>query len=115
MDNKEEFKSFAKKHPELIDYVSKKEKSWQEFYELWNIYGEDENVWNKYKSIENTQNNVTGINDIFNMIKKVKPETIQSSITNVQKFLTYVSTFVEDKKVPKISKFDRPVNKVFED
>lgn len=43
MDKKEEFKLFAKKHPELINYLDNhKDMSWQKLYEIYDIYGEDD-------------------------------------------------------------------------
>ena len=49
MDKKEEFKKFVKKNPDFADYVRNKTATWQELYELWDMYGEDENVFSKYK------------------------------------------------------------------
>ena len=48
MDKKEEFKNFARLHPELLDYIKNKEMSWQSFYEIYDIYGSDEKAWSKY-------------------------------------------------------------------
>ena len=41
MDKKEAFKSFISTHPELITYVKNKESTWQDFYEIYDIYGEN--------------------------------------------------------------------------
>ena len=46
---KEEFKAFVRAKPELVSYVSSGEMTWQKFYEIWNLYGNDEKVWEKYK------------------------------------------------------------------
>ena len=35
------FKSFVRRNPNLITYVREKNTSWQEFYELYDLYGED--------------------------------------------------------------------------
>ena len=40
MDTKEKFKDFVKKHPELISYVKNKKMTWQDFYEIYDMYGE---------------------------------------------------------------------------
>ena len=47
MDKKEEFKKFVKKHPELVEYVKNKQNTWQDFYEIYDMYGEEDSVWNK--------------------------------------------------------------------
>ena len=52
MDKKEEFKKFVKKNPDFADYVRNKTATWQELYELWDMYGEDESVFSKYKSLQ---------------------------------------------------------------
>ena len=39
MDKKEEFKIFARKHPELVSFVKDKSMTWQKFYEIYDIYG----------------------------------------------------------------------------
>ena len=49
MDKKEEFKLFVKKYPSFASYVQGKNTSWQELYELWDMYGDDDNVFSKYK------------------------------------------------------------------
>ena len=58
--SKENFKKFAKKHPELSNKVETKQTTWQELYELYDIYGEDNKVWDKYI----TKNDIT-IKDII--------------------------------------------------
>ena len=47
MDKKTSFKEFVSHHPELITFVKNKESTWQDFYEIYDIYGEDEKAWNK--------------------------------------------------------------------
>ena len=46
------FKSFVRRNPNLITYVREKNTSWQEFYELYDLYGEDPTIWNKYLNKE---------------------------------------------------------------
>ena len=35
---KENFKIFAKNHPELLDYIKSGEMTWQKFYEIYDLY-----------------------------------------------------------------------------
>ena len=49
MDKKDEFKEFIKSKPELVDLVKNKKYTWQDFYEVYDLYGKDESVWEKYK------------------------------------------------------------------
>ena len=47
MSNKEDFKKFVYKNPKLIDYVKQNNISWQSLYEIYDIYGEKEEIWNE--------------------------------------------------------------------
>jgi len=131
MKSKEEFKSFVKKHPELIKYVKSGEMSWQKFYELYSLYDEDNEAWseyidnhndnhNDYKSSTNSSSNSFGISDIMNMFKGIKPEVLQQNITSIQKFLGFVSDFVGEKTSTKTTSnrgiyTPRPTRKMFDD
>lgn len=116
----EEFKNFIKTKPELIHYVQNGEMTWQKFYELYDIYGEDENVWNKY-ILNNDRSTVDSINKITNMVKNVNVDSIKSHINTAQKAIDFVQDLT--KKTPqnitnKLSKgpvSPRPLNKFFED
>lgn len=50
MSKLEEFKKYVKKYPKLISYVKEGKMTWQDFYELYDIYGENDEVWSKYVS-----------------------------------------------------------------
>ena len=41
------FKLFVINIPNLITYVRNNTMSWKKFYELYDLYGEDNNVWNE--------------------------------------------------------------------
>ena len=76
----DEFKMFVKANPFLIDYIKKGKKSWQDLYEIYDIYGSDEEYWNKY--LEETKqdndknnaerNNSTFTNHVDEIIKMAK-------------------------------------------
>ena len=34
--------------PSLINYTKNGTKTWQDLYEMYDIYGDDEDAWNKY-------------------------------------------------------------------
>ena len=46
--SKESFKSFARNHTELANYVMNGKTNWQRLYELYEIYGENSSIWNDY-------------------------------------------------------------------
>ena len=40
MDKKELFKNFIGAHPEILKYIKNKEMTFQDFFEIYDIYGE---------------------------------------------------------------------------
>ena len=124
---KDEFKEFVKKHPKLINYVKNNEMSWQKFYEMYDLYGEDETVWKDYieqKDEEKINNNTEKIalggltlSEFINFIKKVDLDSLQEGISNVQRVLGVVQDFSKkDSKTEQKSTYKpRPLYKHFED
>ena len=115
MDKKEEFKNFVKKHPELISYVKNKKNTWQDFYEIYDIYGEDESVWNKYEADDDR---ALPIAELSNIVKNINMDNIQKHINNAQKVIGVIQelTTKEPKVAPiNIPKTPRPIAKFFGD
>ena len=88
MDNINEFKSFVKKHPNLNSYVTDGQMTWQKFYEMYDMYGEDSEVWQSYKTKERK---TTSLTDIVNMAKNVDVDKLQDGIGSLQKAITLFS------------------------
>ena len=86
---KEEFKAFVRTKPELISYVSSGEMTWQKFYEIWSLYGNDDKIWNKYKVKEEVKekSNIEGfsISSLIDSIKKVDMNQVQKGVSSMQK------------------------------
>ena len=128
---KEEFKEFVKKNPKLIKYVKNNEMTWQKFYEMYDIYGEDENIWKDYirktDSIENrniseekAQKGITGLtlSEVVNWFKNVDLDGLQEGIGNVQRVLGVVQDFSKkdsSNNTAKQAYKPRPLYKHFED
>lgn len=117
MDKKESFKEFAKHHPELIEHVKNNSMTWQKFYEMYDIYGEDENIWKDYIRKNNTSFNAE---ELTKKIKNIDMNSIEEHIKTAQKALSIVSELTTKSAssseigntVPKVP---RPINKFFED
>ena len=116
MAKKDDFKTFVSKKPELVDYIENGQMSWQKFYELYDIYGEDSSVWDKYhrKSVNESSDGVSKINELF---KNVDINSIKEHINTAQKALDFVQELTG--KAPSVSAktpiTPRPLNKFFED
>ena len=122
---KEEFKEFVKKNPKLITYVKNNEMTWQKFYEMYDLYGEEENAWKDYLTKKEEAKEVqevvkattTGFSfgEIVNWLKNVDLDGLQEGIGNVQRVLGVVQDFTKKDKVEAQSYKPRPLYKHFED
>lgn len=125
---KEEFKDFVRKNPRLITYVKNDEMTWQKFYEMYDLYGESNDVWNEYikdKPIEHpkevTSTGVKGglagitLSEVVNWLKNVDLDGLQEGIGNVQRVLGVMQDFTKKDNTPKNTYKPRPLYKHFED
>lgn len=109
--SKESFKNFIRTKPELVEYVTNGEMTWQKFYELYDIYGEDNNIWDKYQKKSTIK--------VSELINKFNPEILQKHLESAQKALDVFSEFatkgtenLTNNIKPNIEK---PLNKFFGD
>ena len=114
MDKKDNFKKFAKLHPELISYMQNhSDMTWQKLYEIYDIYGEDEETWNKYFKQESSDNNIS------DMIKKIDMNQVQKHIGTAQKALNLIQELTtkgaENLNELKGPIIPRPITKFFGD
>ena len=120
---KEEFKAFVRTKPELISYVSSGEMTWQKFYEIWNLYGEDEKVWEKYKTVkEEKQSNNSenfSFSSLMDSLKKVDMNSVQKGIKGIQKAIELLQGLSSKNDLSDVSNNNsykpRQVFKKFED
>ena len=86
--SKETFKTFAKNNPSLAEYVLENKVSWQQLYELYEIYGENNEIWNKFtknKLTDNINQSTNTIKDFINKLKDLDVDSIQKGIDNISK------------------------------
>ena len=123
MDKKEEFKEFIKSKPELVDLVKNKKYTWQDFYEVYDLYGKDESVWEKYKenkdNVESDDRKNASITELTNLVKNINIDNVQKYINNAQKAINVISELTAKKTsadtVQTIAKTPRVINKFFGD
>jgi len=111
MEKKDEFKNFVSRHPELIKYIKNKENTWQDFYEIYDIYGEDEKAWNKFFE----DNTTSSIGELTNLFKNVNMDNIQKHINNAQKAVNLIQELTNKGTTSIINKTPRPITKFFGD
>ena len=113
MSKKDEFKEFVKSKPELINYVKNGNGSWQDLYEVYDLYGEDEAVWNKY--VEDDR--AGSLAELTKVVKNINIDNIQKHINNAQKILGVIEELTVKKPgvIENIPTSVKPINKFFGD
>lgn len=117
------FKLFVKNNPNLITYVKNNTMSWQKFYELYDLYGEDNNVWNEYLNKDTTVNTTkteskksSKFSDILDMAKNLDTNKLQDGISSVQKAIGLIGDILVKDKKPDASTYNpRPIYRRFDD
>ena len=107
-----EFKEFVKKNPSLVKYVKNNEMTWQKFYEIYDMYGEDNEVWKDYLTVETTT--VTTA-DFLSWLKNINLDEIQEGLNSVSRVISVFQDFGNKKEEPKSEYKPRPIYKNFED
>ena len=111
------FKKFVKNNPYLINYVKNDKMTWQKFYEIYDLYGEDDSIWNNFKSNGNSNNNTTSISntlkEIVNLIKGIDLNNVRKALTSLDKAIEAFKGFNNSDSNETYE--ERPKNKYFED
>ena len=90
--------------------------TWQKFYEIYDIYGENNSVWDEY--FDNKSTNNINVKDILG---KIDTDSIQKHIGTAQKSISVVQELIGKKGTSAVSCIakgplsPRPINKFFED
>ncbi len=119
MSKKEEFKEFMRNKPELLEYIRNKEMTLQSFYEIYDVYGSDENAWKAYERSEGPSN-IISPTKITDIMKNINLDEIQKHVNTAQKALGIVEDLTTKgsstvQNVVKGPLTSRPLNKFFED
>ena len=121
MDKKTSFKEFVKKNPSLVRYVKNNEMTWQKFFEMYDLYGEDENVWQEYTSrkeaaVVEKAAAPLALADIVTWVKNMDLDKMQEGINSVQRVIGVIQELgTGNKDVTKPEYKPRPLYKHFED
>ncbi len=115
MSKKDDFRDFIKDKPELVNYIKNKEMTMQSFYEIYDIYGDNEEAWKPYL---NREDNLISPQKFSEIIKNLDLDTIEKHINTAQKALGVVGDLTSKNTVADAIKgplTSRPLNKFFED
>lgn len=122
MGNLDNFKEFVKKNPKLIKHVQGGSMTWQKFYEIFDLYGEDATAWKDYLTPEvktAVAATATGLGfaDIMNWVKNIDLNSVQNGIDNIQRVIGVMQDLSTKDSVnkPKEEYKPRPLYRHFED
>lgn len=110
---KEEFKEFVRKNPKLITYVKDGSMTWQKFYEMHDLYGEDENAWKDFLGAT-TVAATSQTSSIADFMKNIDLDSIQNGVNSMQRILGLFQDIGSNKEKKEEYK-PRPLYKHFED
>ena len=112
MNNLDEFKLFVKANPTFARFIKDGTMTWQKFYELYDMYGEDNEVWNEFKT---ASKNSPTINDIVNIAKNIDMNKFQDGINSLSKAVGLFSDLFANKSDTDNSYTPRAIYRRFDD
>ena len=111
---KEDFKNFVNNHKELIRYVNSDKMTWQKFYDMYSLYGEQSDVWDEYFKKDDNKSSIS-FKDIIDKVKELDPDEVQKNINSLNKILSLVSTLISKDNNVQEEYEPMPLYKKFED
>ena len=116
---KEQFKLFVQNHPNLVQYVKNKEMTWQQFYEIYDLYGENNSIWDSFIKENNktvfSQNLVSTIKDFLGLFKGIDLASVQKLINSLDKAIDVFKGMNNNTSSDINNYEERPKYKYFED
>ena len=118
MNKKEEFKKFVSNHPSLVNVVKDKTHTWQELFEVYDLYGNDEKLWDNYLNNAST-NTPNGLTELTKLFKNVNLDNVRKYVDTAQKAIGVIEELTGSKAAGEIiskgPEIARPISKIFED
>jgi len=123
MDNKlDNFKEFVRNNSYLINYTKTGNKTWQDLYEIYDLYGEDQDAWNNYLKEDTKSNTTTNskspnyIEEVVRIAKNIDMDKVQEGITSLQKTLGLFGDLFASKGKNNTKEYNpRPLYRRFDD
>ena len=113
MNNLEKFKLFIKNNPTFASYIKDDSMTWQKFYELYDMYGEDSSIWDEYKKEKKKS---PTISDIINLAKNIDMNKLQDGVNSLSKAVGLFSDLFASKSGNTTNTYKpRAIYKRFED
>lgn len=125
MEKLDNFKLFVKNNPILLKYIKNNEMTWQKFYEIYDIYGEEDSAWHDYLETEKTTSetvnaaktgaSIASIGELFKLFKGIDLDNVQEGIQSIQRVVGMVGDLSNKNSTPTTEYKPRPLYKHFDD
>lgn len=113
----DDFKKFVSQKPYLKDKINRKETTWQELYEHYDLYGEDDELFKDNEEKENMDDNDSsnqekGLNGLFDMLSGIDIDKIADGLSGMRKVLGILSELTQNQdNVNDFSKRSKPYSR----
>ena len=118
MDKLDKFKEFIKDKEFLIDKVNNKETTWQNLYEIYDLYGEDASIFKQKEEVREEQatsnfqtNNDNKVNSLLKAFEGVDVNKINENLEGVRKVLAVLSEFSKKDDIKPRRTYEKPNNR----
>lgn len=118
MDKLDKFKEFIKDKEFLIDKVNNKETTWQNLYEIYDLYGEDASIFKQKEEVREEQatsnfqtNNDNKVNSLLKAFEGVDVNKINENLEGVRKVLAVLSEFSKKDDIKPKRTYEKPNNR----
>jgi len=113
MNNIDKFKQFVKLNPQFASYIKDGTMTWQKFYELYDMYGEDSSIWSSFTKEEKKSSPT--LNDLINMAKNIDMNKLHDGVNSLSKAVGLFSDLFASKETPKNNYQPRAIYQRFDD
>ncbi|MGI6324513.1 MAG: spore coat protein YlbD [Bacilli bacterium] len=118
MSKIDQFKTFVRKHPNLVTHVNSGRTTWQKLFEMWDLYGEEHSVWNEYLTTETNNQSEFGLGDVLNNLRNINVDSINKGLSGLQKALSLAQELFVKRESPNNAEepyIPRPIHRHFDD
>ena len=113
LTKKDEFKEFVRKNPRLINFVKSGDMTWQKFYEIYDLYGDNKEAWKDYLEVA-TASAVTSTT-LIDFFKNIDLDSVQNGVNSIQRVIGVLQEMGGKSKSDTSEYKPRPIYKSFDD
>lgn len=120
MEKLDKFKEFVKNNPKLLKYIKNETMTWQKFYEIYDMYGDDKDAWKDYLVEEKNSATKTAasfsLGELLGFFKGVNLDNVQEGIQSIQRVVGMLGDLTNKGNTTTSTDYKpRPLYKHFDD